>query len=229
MNEDKIDDLFRSNGDYLADQPHRDFDPGAFWQQLRPELAQQKKKIAGRWWASAATITLALLAGGVWWTQSERVESGKNITQKSTGSASETTTEPTPPSASSLRPEEVISKSSLARKTPEKKAPVQPDEEAKAAEILVKNPGGSYSLPETEETAVVAATSDPITEVPAAETPAAQPEKPRYRIVHLNDIRPQKQLQSQNRPQVALRIGVSAASPPSPGTPGIQLSIPIKN
>lgn len=231
MNEnDKIDDLFRANSDYLADQPHRDFDREAFWQQLRPELAQPKRKIAGWWWASAAVVLLALLAGGVWWAQSERMESEKVIAKKPAEILPEQKVQTAQLSEPVLRLEEKLPENQVVIKKTTIKVIPKSEKKTKASEPSV---GTSLTLApvSTAYKAIVVNTSipEPNEDKPVRETTSTKPDKPRYRIVHLNEIQPQKEQKSQNRPQVALRIGVTGASAPRTVEPHISLAIPINN
>lgn len=76
MENNELDDLFRSNADYLADEPVRDFDKAAFWQQLQtglPKKAERQRALAAWWWA-AASVLLVGVFGGIWWMQSAQPE-----------------------------------------------------------------------------------------------------------------------------------------------------------
>lgn len=233
MNEpDKIDDLFRANSDYLADQPHRDFDPEAFWQQLRPELAQPKRKVAGWWWASAAVLALALLMGALWWMQAGQIASGNVVAEKPAVSPPSPKTETVPLTEPLTPAKKEIRESQVALHKATRKPPIPPDVSKKIPELRKKSSARDFSIPEVvarEEE--VASTESPLepANVPAPEIPTPKLEKPRYRIVHLNEIQPQKEQKSQSRPQLALRVGVTGTSAPVVTEPKIQLAIPINN
>ncbi|MBU1823068.1 MAG: hypothetical protein KKG00_16390 [Bacteroidetes bacterium] len=230
MNEDKIDDLFKSNADYLADQLHRDFDPEAFWQQLRPELAKPKRKVPAWWRASAAVVALALVAGGVWWGQSAEpaVQTRMAVKVVPIPEPRETRTEV--PVATDQPDRETLAKVG----TPKKSASAS----SIAQEIVVPgtSPNGSTNPPTLLEEKVLAAAKVPVEENPAEErpdslsTPAARSPKPRYRIVHRNELNRQKETETKARAQVVLRIGLPATgSGPSPAEPKNPLTISIPN
>jgi hypothetical protein len=234
MSENKIDDLFKSNDDYLADQPHRDFDPEAFWQQLRPELAPPKKKRAGWWWASAAAVGLAILATGAWWAHSDQQAPGVPVAHQPAVVRPEVPAPAKPVSEPSASPEKNDSESQVAKTdVAERRKPAAPSVEEKVPPLVEKSPGTTLPAPEVAQVAVTVpgSTPDPLAEQPAPPNPPAEPvkPKPKYRIVHLNEIQPRKQPTSESRPQVALRIGVKGTAASSPVEASLPLAIPINN
>ena len=225
MENNELDDLFRSNANYLADEPPRDFDKDAFWQQLNAELPRKtasRKKPAAWWWA-AASVLLAGILGGIWWTQSAEPKAEKvaNLDSTKVGNL----------------PDGPVRDSYVAG--------VQEDgglvsENSKAPkEILAKKEKHHVALPARSappELELVTAIKTPAAPLPVVENTLplpevvapAPPEKTTYRVVHINEIRERKQQEAKARSRVAFRIG--ASEPPAnleTTEDKFKLSIPI--
>ncbi|HEV7347614.1 hypothetical protein [Telluribacter sp.] len=215
MKGNETDDLFRSNSDYLADQPHRDFNPEAFWQQLQPELPRQttrKKKGAWWGWTTAATVVLATWLGLSWW-----MKAGESVGEK-------TMVEKVIPPADPLRPDlpvpaeekpenyHPLAKTDLPKRENPKKAP---EKEVPEVPAPVLSPAGSVA----EQTLAVVSTEEvPIIQNRNADSlqkPTAQPAGPQYRIVHRNDLDRQQETETRARAQVVFRIGLPGSGPAS--------------
>lgn len=226
---DSLDELFKRNSDYLANEPHPDFDPEAFWKELRPELSQTKtRKVA--WWWQAAAAAVVLLLGGIGWVQLTSTEVPQTAVKPN----------PSRPVVASAEPEkEAYSTQSTPKEFAEKlakpeinvaKAAPRP---VPAAEIIKESIAPEGELPTGRE-------PDRIVQVPqSVETGNAiqevageaikKPAKPIYRIVHLNELRKPKIQESQGRSRVAFRIGATAdAFAPVVTTPTPQLTISIQ-
>ncbi len=236
MNDNELDDLFRSNADYLADQPPRDFDKDAFWQQLQtaipPKNDRPKKPLV---WGWAAAMLLAGIFGSVWWMQSEGngVENQK-LAQK---------VENTPAMKSAERIARVPQKINhvVGNKKSQLSSPHISDTSteksiAKRRERLVQEVPSNSTQPENEPIILAIKEYSPPESVVEAPNPQpelvtpAVPEKPHYRVVHINEIRERKQQEAKARTRLAFRIG-----PPSGTRLTTQsdhsspLSIPIQN
>ncbi|GAB3167135.1 hypothetical protein [Telluribacter humicola] len=229
MKEDNIDDLFRSNAEYLADQPHRDFNADLFWQQLRPELPQQAtrpKRVAWWYWATAAAVLLAVGISIGWMRETVTPQEDKETlvqqvpaqhqaapdTEASTRSEVPTTEESPERVATQVKPEspkEVLTKESV----PATPAPAQ--EYRPEAPLVASTP------PALEEQ--VNEPSDPL----QSTTPAAP--EPTYRIVHRNELMQQEKHENKARTQVVFRVGLPAATEPDQSSSRKPLAIPIFN
>ena len=235
MKDDEIDDLFRRNADYLADEPIRDFDKAAFWQQLQAELpkkAERRRKPTAWWWA-AASVLLAGVCGGIWRMQSAKSEV-KNLV------AQETALKPWSPwsvSPQTFRDAGLWGDTSTRHRprttrVAETRAQSPADESGIGSAPSSRRQGSGKSSempgervykqtipPETPPPAMVAI------ERPAAERPipiilptpmevvnTEASEKPVYRVVHINEIRERKQQEAKARSRVVVRIGLHSGS-----------------
>ncbi len=224
MNENKPDKLFRSNADYLADQPHGDFDPTAFWQQLQPELSKQNqpdntKKRSLFWWQSvAAAVLLTLLAVGTY--RAFRTENPaplvaenpeKLVVQKAT------------------EKEKVTNNQDFTARKSQKSALNETKKSNKQIEILPAQTAPVPDLLPTAELAVKTPDVEPIKqEFQPEESIPTQPksEPTEVRIVHRNELRNQEKQQQKARTQVAIRLGFPAAQ--QSAAPSGSEQIPLK-
>ncbi|MPR34030.1 hypothetical protein [Salmonirosea aquatica] len=241
MNDNELDDLFRSNADYLADQPPRDFDKDAFWQHLQtaiPRKAAPRKKSRVWGWAAAAVL-LAGMFGGIWWIYVEsEVENQKWARQ-----AEKT---PVPKSTERIArvPQEIPSAVESKKSRPQSMSPQKevsqekgtpprypsPSPEKAAQEVPLRSP-----LPEKEPVSLAIkefARPDTLTGVdaPMPEVAPVFSGKPTYRVVHINEIRERKQQEAKARTRIAFRIGLPSASRVTTQSDHLSpLSIPIQN
>ncbi|TDB63731.1 hypothetical protein [Arundinibacter roseus] len=225
MNENKPDKLFRDNAEYLADQPHGDFDPTAFWQQLQPELSKQNqpnntKKRSLFWWQSvAAAVLLILLAVGTY--RAFRTENPaplvavkpeKIFVQKATEKNKATSNQ----YFTAHKPQKAASNETKKSKMqieilPAVKVPI-PDV-LPPAELAVKTPDVESIKQEFQP------------EEPILTQPKSEPAE--LRIVHRNELRNQEKQQQKARTQVAIRLGFPAAQQPSAPSGGEQIPLKI--
>jgi hypothetical protein len=214
MNGNEVDDLFRSNADYLADQPHRDFNAEAFWQQLQPALPARQKRSVG-WYPAAAAAALLLaagLAGLAWLYQPE--------------SPAALTYLPAPVPAAPPRPAA---------------APVADEQPARQQQGTWRRPAipavtpaapaaeAPNEVPSEEPLAAVAEAAAGELAEPATAAPPALA-KPAYRVVHRNELDRQPELETKARAQVVFRIGLpAAAATTTPTETRNLLTFPIPN
>lgn len=227
---DSLDDLFKSNSDYLANEPHPDFDPATFWKELRPELTQKKtRKVA--WWWQAAAAAVVLLLGGLGWMQLTSTEVPQtavkpNPTSLVVASAeAEKETYSPQPTSTEFAKKPAKPEISVAKVTPQPPAvPVETTPESVAPQVEL--PTGQ----EPDRVVQVAQRVETNKETQEVSDEASkEPAKPTYRIVHLNDLRKPKVQESQGRSRVAFRIGAIAETyAPLVTTPGPQLTISIQ-
>lgn len=221
MENNELDDLFRSNSDYLGDEPPRDFDKEAFWQQLQAEFpkktARRRAPAAWRW--AAASVLLAGMIGAIWWMQLAEVGVEKKLAEK-VGAE----TLPTPQITNATQDSTNVA--SLRGLNPSKVFP------AIKTEVPIPRP----TQPEAEQVAVKAIEIQPIKKLLSPENEPTLPEviaptiseKPVYRVVHINEIRQRKQQEAKARSRVTFRIGIPAPPPgPEPPEGKFLLSIPI--
>lgn len=236
MNDNELDDLFRSNADYLADQPPRDFDKDAFWQQLQTAIPKKndsrKKQFV---WGWAAAMLLAGIFGGVWWMQSEEngVENQK-LAQK---------VENTPAMKNAERiarvPQEI--NHVVGNKKSQPSSPQISDTRGEKSiverrEKLVQEVPSNSTRPENEPIILAIKENPPPESVVEASNPQpepvipAVPEKPHYRVVHINEIRERKQQEAKARTRLAFRVGLpSGTRLTTQSDHSSPLSIPIQN
>ncbi len=226
MKDNELDDLFRHNADYLADEPPRDFDKDAFWQQLQTELpkkADHRKKLAAWWWA-AASVLLAGMLGGIWWMQSGGVE--KKLANKvEVKTSPEQIAEDSVPRMAITILHKKDNRSPISeRGNPDKKLL------AKNEKVTLHSP-----LPAIEEIKVqlieMTTTEKPLlleneTNFPEVIAPAIS-KKQVYRVVHINEIRQRKQQEAKARSRVAFQIGIPVPPEPEPYEGEFSLSISI--
>lgn len=225
MENNELDDLFRSNADYLADEPVRDFDKAAFWQQLQtglPKKAERERAPAAWWWA-AASVLLVGVFGGIWWMQSAQPEVETLSTQEVNLTEKPASLESTP---LQTRVAEARSQTS-ARGSKVEHAP-----SSRRRELANGNrePERNYSLtilpdppPPTRVAVEPAAIEQPIPiilPVPVEVVGSVAHEEPALRVVHINEIRERKQQEAKARSRVAFRIGLP---------PGSQITTPSDN
>ncbi len=217
MKDDKIDDLFRRNADYLADEPVRGFDKDAFWQHLQTELpkkAERRRKPVAWWWA-AASVLLAGIFGGIWWMQSPKSEV-KTLAEQNTSAPQSVPYEASRPQA---RMAETKSQIPAGRSKIESAPSSRRQGSGKRSEVPNEIVYSETIPPETPPPAIVA------DELPAAERPIpiilpppievvnpVASQKPAYRVVHINEIRERKQQETKTRSRVAVRVGLPSAS-----------------
>lgn len=223
MKDKELDDLFRRNADYLADEPPRDFDKDAFWQQLQTELPKQadRQKRPVAWWWAAASALLAGMLGAIWWMQSAELGAEKELagkvevkttqtprTRPRIGNATSDSTNAAP--LRGLQPSKL-----LAKKQNVMPRPIQPESNrivVKAIEIQPKE----NLLPLENEP-----------DLPEV-VPPTIPIKPVYRVVHINEIRQRKQQEAKAQSRMTFRLGIPAPpSGPEPPEGQFKLSIPI--
>ncbi|GHB85038.1 hypothetical protein [Persicitalea jodogahamensis] len=217
MKDEEIDDLFRRNADYLADEPVRGFDKDAFWQHLQTELPkkEERRKKPAAWWWAAASVLLAGIFGGIWWMQSPKLEVRTLAEQKTTTSRS------VPYKAT--RPQTRIAEATS--QIPAQGSKIEPATSSRRhgsgrrSEMPGERVYKQTIPPETPSPAMVAV------ELPAAERPIpiilptpievvdpVASEKPAYRVVHINEIRERKQQEARSRSRLAVRVGLPSAS-----------------
>lgn len=228
MKEDDIDDLFRSNAEYLADQPHREFNADLFWQQLQPELPKQTtspRRVAWWYWATAAAVLLAVGIGANWWKESVAIRENQGTLVEQVPAQQQTTPGTEVPSqveapTTEASPERVATQIKL-----------QSPKKVLRSESLTTDP----TPRQVPEAPLVVSTIPPAIEVQEARQPDSLPNpvttapKPAYRIVHRNELMQQEKHESKARTQVVLRIGLPAATESDqPSTPK-PLAIPIPN
>lgn len=225
MKDKELDDLFRRNADYLANEPPRDFDKVAFWQQLQTELPKksQRPKAPAAWWWAAASVLLAGMLGSFWWMQSAELGTKKELAGKV-----EVKTSPTPWSVPyGTPPQTRDDEEKLIGRAEEglllKKEEVLSQKTKKQGKMLLtkkENPSPHSPLPETEKIAVETAEKLPIEKplllenepvLPEVIAPSI-PEKTVYRVVHINEIRERKQQEARSRSRLAVRIGLPSGS-----------------
>ncbi len=240
MKDEEMDDLFRRNADYLADEPPRDFDKDAFWQQLQTELPKKtdRRKKGAAWWWVAASVLLAGMVGGIWWMQSAELGAEKQLSGKA-----EVKTSPTPWSVSSQTRDDEEKPIGKAEEglLPEKEEGLSQKTEKPGKRLLTKKantPSRPSPLSETERIALdmveksSAAKPLPLEnepDLPEVVAPAI-PEKPDYRVVHINEIRQRKQQEAKARSRMVFRIGFPSGSrltAPSDNEP--LLTIPMQH
>jgi len=222
MKDKELDGLFRRNADYLADEPPRDFDKDAFWQQLQTELpkkAQHRKTLVAWWWA-AASVLLAGMCGGIWWMQSAELGKKEELTGKV-----EVKTSQTPQTVQILRDFTNVAplrglksnKVLLAKKEVPISRPIQPESNRIVVKAIEIQPKENLLLLENEP------------DLPEV-VPPTIPVKPVYRVVHINQIRQRKQQEAKARSRVAFKLSLSSGSrvtAPSDNSP--LLNIPIQH
>jgi hypothetical protein len=244
MNDNELDDLFRSNADYLADQPPRDFDKEVFWQQLQtaipPKNDSRKKPFV---WGWAAAVLLMGMMGGIWWIRQETEEIDK-VTQ-----ATPATKKTIPGSVPYGHIPPQITTQDIAQGTPSTTrsvpdgripAPILDPEQGKPAfRGREQSPQEVPLRPKpSENDPVIVATQEysPPESIVEATNPLpelvipAVPEKPHYRVVHINEIKERKQQDAKARTRMAFRIGLPSASRLTTQSDyEAPLSIPIQN
>ena len=247
MNDNELDDLFRSNADYLADQPPRDFDKDAFWRHMQPAISQKTERKNPRVWLWAAAVLLAGIFGGIWWIKSE--EKGledQNLAKTTQGTPAKQTAGPGSVSpqtrvegTSTQHGSRLKNSEQIARVPKEITRSVSPQtldiSVGKRTSLIRGKPVQQvplrYPLPETE----IVATKEysppqSAVEVTKEITTPATPEKPHYRVVHINEIRERKQQEARTRTRMAFRIGLpSGTRMTTQSEHEAPLSIPIQN
>ena len=210
MNDNELDDLFRSNADYLADQPPRDFDKDAFWQHMQPAIPQKTDRKKPRVWIwAAAAVLMAGMFGGMWWMQSQ--EDGledQKLTQKSLKVPAMKNSEPIAKVPQEIK--QSVSPQNLNSSV--EKRPLQTYEKP-VQQVPLRSPS-----PETEPVIVaikehsppelIVESTKPLLEI----TTPIDPEKLHYRVVHINEIRERKQQEAKARTRMAFRIGVPSGT-----------------
>lgn len=221
MNDNELDDLFRSNADYLADQPSRGFDKDAFWQQLQtvvPKKNDRRKKTLVWTWAAAVVLLTGTL-GGSWWLKQQTggIETSAQGTPSpikaiprsvetpafeeiAQGAPSPTLSVPDVRIPSPIPDPDKGKQTSQMREQPSRQVPLQsalPEKETATVAIQ------ENSLPEN---AVEATAPLPKPVIPLT------PKVPAYRVVHINEIRERKQQQAKARSRLAFRIGVPSGT-----------------
>lgn len=213
MKDKELDDLFRRNADYLADELPRDFDKDAFWQQLQTELpkkADRREKRAAWWWAAASVLLVGML-GGIWWMRSAELGTKKELAGKVVKTSPKQTAEDlVPETAISIshqedNPNPISGKQKTRKNLLAKKeiAPLPPPSLSAMEEIAlqpIENSPTENPLSIKNEPAL-----------PEMVAPAI-PENPVYRVVHINEIRQRKQQQAKEQSRVAFRIGLPSGS-----------------
>ena len=242
MNDNELDYLFRSNADYLADQPPRDFDKDAFWQHLQtaiPRKAAPRKKSRVWGWAAAAVL-LAGMFGGVWWIASENEIENQKLAQQAEKTPVPKNTERIArvpqeiPNAVESKKSQPQSMSPQKEVSQEKGTPPRypsPSPEKAAQEVPLRSPlpekePVSLAMKELARPDTVKGVDDPLPEVA---TPVVS-SKPTYRVVHINEIRERKQQEAKARTRMAFRIGLpSGTRITTQSDHEALLSIPIQN
>lgn len=241
MNDNELDDLFRRNADYLANEPPRDFDKVAFWQQLQTELPKKSQcpKAPAAWWWAAASVLLAGMLGGIWWMQSAELSTKEELSGKA-----EVKTSPSPWSVSSQTRDDAVG---LWRHRPRIGKLTFSQKEKSHALTLERQEEGKYLLAKKEKLEIRSSLSDEerfaveIVEKLPGENPLpikskpvlpdvvapAIPEKPVYRMVHINEIRQRKQQEAKARSRVAFQIGIPVPPPPIPESSADEFSLSI--
>lgn len=230
---DKLDNLFKSNSDYLANEPHPDFDPEAFWKVLQPELTQKKTRKVAWWWVAAAVV---VLLGGIGWLELTSPEVLQTAGKPGSISPMVARTAPEeviiPPSPTSPEFVEALTQSDkhVAKATPQvakaaARHRVVPEVPREPVVPEVKLSTG----PEPDRTMQITQTVE-TSEAPEVMGEATgKPGKPTYRIVHLNELRKPKIQVSQGRARLAFQIGATAETmEPAVPTPTPRFTIPIK-
>ncbi|WP_247237809.1 hypothetical protein [Telluribacter sp. SYSU D00476] len=230
MKEDNIDDLFRSNAEYLADQPHRDFNADLFWQQLQPELPKtttRPKRVAWWYWATAAAVLLAVGISIDWWKEPATLRKNAGTIVQQVPAQQQTAPGTEVPSHVEAPATGAPSERMVTQVQPEKSKKVP------GAESLT-----TPSAPAQEyrpEPPLIAATSSPATEVPDSResdsllNPVTAAPKPAYRIVHRNELMQQEKHESKARTQVVLRVGLPAAAESDLPSSRKPIAIPLFN
>ena len=222
MNENRTDKLFRDNSEYLADQPHGDFDPVAFWQQLQPELLNQNKTRKSSnvtlfgWQSVAAVLLFILLTVGTYRTF--------NIDNSVTTAA--------------VKPEKVIVDKDTERTafsenqnyTSHKKQKSISVKTQKQPEIIpIETAPIPDVLPPTEP--VVRATDkEKVKHELRPEEPMqtqSKSETSEVRIVHRNELRNQEKQHKKARTQLTARLGIPAAQQPATSSGGDEIPLKI--
>ena len=213
MKDNELDNLFRRNADYLADEPPRDFDKTAFWQQLQTELPKKtnSRKKTTVWWWAAASVLLAGMLGRIWWMQltksgGERELAAKVEMKKSPEQTPENLVLETPISIfhEGDRRNQITKKQNPGKKLlPKKEELATHSSLATIEEMAVQ----TIRIPPAENPRLLK--SEPA--LPEIVAPAI-PEKPVYRVVHINEIRERKQQEAKARTRVAVRIGFPSGS-----------------
>ncbi len=236
MENNELDDLFRSNADYLGDEPPRGFDKEAFWQHLQAELpkkAERRQRLAAWWWA-AASVLLAGMLGGIWW-----VQLGDLVVERKLANKVEVKTAPkqtlTPWSVSPHIRDAVGVGTSIRHRprTLEKSHGLIPKGQKQSEKLLAKKeevwsqppiPSLDQVASETVEKLLLLEGGLDLTEVIAPTVP----ERPEYRVVHINEIRERKQQEAKARARLAFRLGVPVLAPaPEQSDDRFKISIPI--
>lgn len=228
MRENEIDDLFRSNAEYLADQPHGDFNTEAFWNQLRPELVSKssaRRRIIG--WRPWVAASLIALGGFVWWLSEDMALLPKQSVLADAISVKDKSTQEI-----HLAPKRIVGKelpNDPVFHTPNFPTPLA---ERKASQVHKE----SMQADTTSSIADALATVHPDQFVPVPDSMTSHlsennaPAKPPHHIVHLNELRQKTQPRAQASTRMALRIGFGesgiTSKEPQSSKP---LSIPIQN
>lgn len=225
MKDDEIDDLFRRNADYLADEPARNFDKAAFWQQLQTEIPKKAdcQRVPAAWWWAAASVLLAGICGGVWWMQSAGREAQNLAVQKM---ALPKMLDSTPWAVSPQTDGDVAEglwggTSIRHRPRTTKVEPLRGQfvekfdkiENQEKPFLAQKETFGEKltNLPAPSEIAPTLVTVESLPE-PSEVSTEATLEKPAYRVVHINEIRERKQQEAKARSRVSFRIGLASGS-----------------
>ncbi len=235
MENNELDDLFRSNADYLGDEPPRGFDKEAFWQHLQAELPQkaERRQRPTAWWWAAASVLLAGMWGGIWWMQSAESKVKTIAAQKTN-------------SPETLRLSEAgadLNRAFHATKV----GPLRGQTRVQEQQVLVsKNKIQKENFAKKDEHHAAPPKLDPVTAMrtPAAPLPIVEKtlslpevvapvllEKPAYRVVHINEIRERKQQEAKARSRVAFRIGLpsSGSEETTANDNATLLNIPIQH
>lgn len=228
MRENEIDDLFRSNAEYLADQPHGDFSAEAFWNQLRPELVSKssaRRRIIG--WRPWAAASLIALGGFVWWLSEDMASLPTQSVSADAISVRDKSTQeihsvPKRIVGKELPNDPVLHNTNSPIPLAERKAP-QVHEESMQADT-------------TSSIADALATVYPDQLIPVSDSMTFHlsenkaPAKLPHRVIHLNELRQKTQPRAQASTRMALRIGFGesgiTSKEPQSSKP---LSIPIQN
>ncbi|MBB5282237.1 hypothetical protein HNQ92_000358 [Rhabdobacter roseus] len=201
--EDKheLDELFRGNARYLADQPPRGFDQEAVWQQLQTQLPlrPRRRKWPIAWVAAAAVVALTVLVGGVWvlWPEPGTLPVAQPQVPKYPASPA--------PSQVPVAPGTLAAATTKQHsQVPARQVPSAPEPKAEA---IVPPPSTPAEVPAGVAPPEVA---EVLAEAGSAEGTLVvkKPEKPRFRVVHVNELRAPEVPQTPSRLHVAVRIGL---------------------